>query len=430
MFPISRKVSYLFWTFVEQTALMALPRLVLWPIAAYMVGKESFGIFVFAFAIASILGLQPGNGLATGLLRHLSDYEEPQQRQFSGIALRLCHKAMVVIVGIGMLVFSILGAADLISRPVVYCLIPLILSLYAENQTHLLLTECRFHRQFKQRAIWFTVRSIVNIIGGVAGAKVAGLMGLVWGFSIGNMIVYAILRVQYQEWFRGSYDAKMAGILKKVWLQITIAGIIAIAGPYLNRIILGSIHGFNDTADLVAATSVTFIFLAPITGVSGLLLSIISRYSSIKDLSRQSKIQLFCVFILGAVVCPAGLRLFASRIMNTLYPNFGEASVQLLNILIWMLISETVVNLCRPFVMKFGSVRLVPIINGASLVATLVPAFCLIPVYGTVGAAWAIVVGSIVTGGLWLIATTWVYFRSTKKTGKMNCRIMRPLYVK
>lgn len=408
---LRRNTNYVFWSFIEQASVMAIPRLILWPLAAYVVGKEAFGVFVFSLAITSIVGVQPGNGLATGLLRHLSDYDSEEQKQFCGNALRLCHLAMVIVIAAGLLFLIVLDGINLVSPRVLYCLIPLTLSLYPENQTHLLLTESRFYRQFTTRALWFTFRSFLNLAGGYAGAKLAGLIGLVWGFTLGNAIVYGILRFLYREQFRVSYNTEMREVLKKIWIQITIAGVIAFAGPYLNRIVLGGIHGFNDTADLVAATGVTFIFLSPITCISALLLSVISRYNTIGDLSQSAKAQLLCISFLGVIVCPLGLRFFASPIMGVLYPGFGEESVRLLKILVWMVMSETIICLCRPFVMKFGSLRLVPIINSISLIATLTPAICLIPCYRAVGAAWAIVLGSVVAGGLWLIATGWICFR-------------------
>jgi O-antigen/teichoic acid export membrane protein len=416
MNSLKRNLGYMFWTFAEQASVMAIPRLVFWPIAAYLVGKESFGVFVFAFAITSIIGMQPGNGLATGLLRHLSDYDEAGRRQLCGIAMRLCHRAMVIVVLAGLMLLAVLGSVPLLQRDVLYCLIPLTLSLYSENQTHLLLTESRFRRRFRARAIWFLVRSIFNVLTGILGATLGGLVGMAWGFTAGNVCVYVALRFRYRQWFKASYDEQKASVLKQVWLQITIAGIIAFAGPYLNRIILGSIHGFKDTADLVAATSVAYIFLAPIICISALLLSVISSYTSMHDLSKSAKMQLLAILLFGTIICPIGLRLFAAHIIHILYPGFGDESIRLLHILILLIISETVVNLCRPFVMKFGSVRLVPFINSVSLVATLVPALCLIPFYRATGAAWAIVVGSAVTGGLWMLSLVWIYCRSAEST--------------
>lgn len=411
---IRRNAGYLFWSIAEQASVMAIPRLVLWPLAAYWLGKELFGIFVYAFSITSIISIQPGNGLATGLLRHLSDYNESQRGQFCGIALRLCNKAMLIIISIGLLCFIVLGfvSPKLMPLSVLYCLIPFTLSLHSENQLHLLLTESRFYRRFRGRAVWFAIRSLINLAGGLVGARIAGLVGLAWGFVIGNVLVYGILHIQYRKWFITSHNPEMVETLKKVWVHITIAQIIAFSGPNLNRIILGSFRGFEETANFVAATSVTFIFLSPITSISGLLLSMLSQHTSMRNLSRQAWMQWLFMLMFGAIICPLGLLFFASDIMHVLYPTFGNESVKLLKILIWMVVSESAVTLFRPFVIKFGSVRLVPIINGISLAAILVPAFCLIPVYGTVGAAWAIVIGSITSGGLWVISTAWVYYRS------------------
>lgn len=411
---LKRNFGYVFWTFAEQASVIAIPRLVLWPLAAYVIGKEDFGVFVFAFAITSILGIQPANGLATAILRHLSDYNKEQQQQFCGIAMRLCHRAMIIVLLAGLLCCVIVAGTRLQSSQVVYCLIPLILSLYPENQTHLLLTESRFHRRFRKRAFWFGIRSIIIVIAGYLGAELAGLIGLAWGYSIGHFLIYGFLRYQYREWLKTASDLEMVFVLKKVWLHITVAGVIAFAGPYLNRIILGGLHGFTETADLVAATSVAFIFLAPITSISGLLLSVISRYESINDFSLQARWQWLCMLILGMVVCPLTLKYFSSSIIHFLYPGFGDKSVELLKILIWMIMASTVVNLCRPFVMKFGSVRVVPLINIISLAATLGSALVLIPIYKTTGAAWAIVSGSIVTAALWFLYASRIYILSKK----------------
>ena len=79
-----RDAGYIFWVFAEQAAFLALPRLVLFPLAAYLVGKEDFGVFSTALSVTLLLGIQPQNGLGTGLLRHLSDYSEERRAQFYG----------------------------------------------------------------------------------------------------------------------------------------------------------------------------------------------------------------------------------------------------------------------------------------------------------------------------------------------------------
>jgi len=392
-----------------------MPRLILWPLAAYVVGKEEFGIFVTAYAVAFIVGIQPGNGLATGLLRHLSDYDEQERAQLCGIAMKLGHKATVAIALTGLLLIGIVGYAGLVSWRLLNCIVPLTISLYFENQAHVLLAEKRFRRQFRERTLWLALRSTINVAGALLAAIFAGLVGLAWGFTVGNAVVYIILRMRRGQWFSARYNAGMAAVLKKVWLQITIAGVISVAGPYINRLVLSGVRGFEQTADLVAATSVTFIFLAPITCVGGLLLSIISRYTSIQKLSQRAKLQWLTLLIFGTTICPFVFRLIAPPLILLLYPSFGTEAVVLLRIMTWMIVSETLISMSRPIVMKFGPIQLPAVVNSASLVATLVPALLLIPAYGSVGAAWAIAIGSMATGSLWLGGTGWVYIKSHSK---------------
>jgi len=82
----------LFWNFLEQASAAGISRLVLFPIVAYLVGKDEFGLFATALSFALIVGINPANGLAIGLLRNLSHYQDQQQKQLISTAVRMCHK--------------------------------------------------------------------------------------------------------------------------------------------------------------------------------------------------------------------------------------------------------------------------------------------------------------------------------------------------
>lgn len=398
---LKRDASYVFWMFAEVAATLAIPRLVLFPLAAYFIGKEQFGVFMTAMSLALILGTQPGNGLATGLLKHLSDYPQQQTAQFCGTALRLCHWAMSATVILGLFIITAAGIFKLAPGEILLCLVPLIISLYPENQFMLILTESRVHRHFRGRAVWSLLRAVGVLICGFAGALADGAIGLAWGFLAANVIAYAILQYHYRDWSKASYNAEMAGILKTIWFQMTIAGIMTVSGPYLVRVILSFIHSYNDTADLVAATSVMFLFSVPITCLGGLLLSMISKYNSIEQFSYRGRIIFLLVTLFGITVMPVAFKLIGPFIVRIMFPKFGEDSVRLFVILLWAIPAQTLISFSQPIVIKFAPVRVVPIINFVSMVATLLPAICLIPAYATKGACWAIVAGQIITGLLW-----------------------------
>jgi len=406
---LKRDASYVFWMFAEVGAALAIPRLVLFPLAAYFIGKEQFGVFMTAMSLALILGTQPGNGLAIGLLKHLSDYPQQQTAQFCGTALRLCHWAMSATVFLGLFIVIAAGIFKLAPSEILLCLAPLIISLYPENQFMLILTESRVHRRFRGRAIWSLLRGVGVLICGFVGALADGAIGLAWGFLVGNVIAYAILQFHYRDWSKSSYNSEMARILKTIWFQMTVAGVMTMSGPYLIRVILSAIHSYNDTADLVAATSVMFLFSVPITCLGGLLLSMISKYNSIEQFSFRGKFLFLLVTLFSITVMPVAFKLFGPFTVRIMFPKFGEDSVGLFGILFWAIPAQILISFSQPIVIKFASVRVVPVINLVSMVATLLPAIFLIPAYATRGASWAIVAGQIITGLLWTSVAVLVF---------------------
>jgi O-antigen/teichoic acid export membrane protein len=407
---IRRDAGYVFCMFAETAATLAIPRLVLFPLAAYFIGKEQFGVFMTALSVVLIVGTAPSDGLATGLLKHLSDYPQQQAAQFCGTALRLNHRLMISGILLGIFIIIITVITRLAPWELLNCLVPLAISLYPENQFLLILTESRVHRRFRGRAMWSLLRSGWIFICGLAGVWIDGAAGLAWGFLAGNTIAYAILRFHYRDWYKTVYNPEMAKVLKTIWFQITIASIMTLSGPYLNRIILSAIHSYNDTADLVAATSVMFLFSVPITCLGGLFLSMISKYSSINQFSTRGRFLILMVLLFGVTVIPAAFKLCGPFTVRLMFPKFGENSVRLFSILIWAVSAQTLICFSRPLVIKFAPVRIVPIINGVSMAVTLLPAIWLIPRYATKGAAWAVTIGSVIVGILWSLVAIRVFF--------------------
>ncbi len=408
---LRRDAGYVLWMFAEQAATLAVPRLVLFPLAAYFVGKEQFGVFMTALSVALILGTQPGNGLAMGLLKHLSDYPEWQRAQLCGTALRMCRLAMAVIVALAFLVIAVTGVNKLAPWEVLNYLFPLVISLYPENQFLLILAENRFNRRFRGQALWSLLRSASVLLCGLAGVLVGGAIGLAWGFAAGNTITYAAVWMCYRERYQTSYNPEMGRVLKTVWFQMAIAGVIVLSGPYLNRIILSVTHSYGDTADLVAATSVMFMFSVPVTCLGGLLLNMISRYSSVGQFTVRGKVLYFLTLLFGITVMPFALKLSGPFISHIMFPKFGEASAELFGILSWVIPADTVTCLSRPIVIKFATIRMVPIINSLSMAATLTSSIFLVPSYAVKGAALAVAAGSIVSGILWGLGAIWVFYR-------------------
>ena len=405
---IARLFNHLIWTFGEQVMSIGMPRLLLFPVAALLIGKQEFGIFVTAQSVILIIGLQPSNGLSTGLLRHLSAYSESQQLQYCRAALHMSHIAMIILIGVGLACLATLGLYEIVARDIVKCLIPLLLSLYPENQFALILTELRIKRHFKRRTLWYGLRAIALVTFAIIGAFSGTALGLAWGYLVGSSLAYAILLTSRRKWLSKIYDKKMGQSLKRVWLHMTIAGIIVLSGPYLNRIILSVWHTYSDVADLFAATSVVYLFMAPVTSGGGLLLSLLARYNSIDAFTNRARKQFFVAIIVALVALPIFIKILGPLIVSLLFPAFGSNPRKLFEIAAWIAPGLVLISFTRPFVVKFAPVHVTPIINGFGLVALLLPAILLVPQFGATGAAWAMVIGAAVPGLLWCAAAAGV----------------------
>jgi O-antigen/teichoic acid export membrane protein len=401
---VIRHTGYLFWTLVAQGLDLGGTRVILFPILLYLLGKEEFGVFVIALSIVMIIGIQPANGLMTGLLRYAAEYSEEKRIQFYRTAMQMGYVALGILVVLGLLVVGVLWQITLIPKSLLKCLVPLIISLYADNQFTLILTHLRYRREFRTRALWYGLRSGCSLLGGLAGAIVSGAIGAAWGFSLGIILAYLILRYRYSEWMKVSYNSEMSKVLKNVWFHMTVAGVIALAGPYINRIVLGASHGFANVTELVAATSILAIVMMLISNIGYLTLSVISRYSSIAEMSMKVRIQYLALTGAAAVICPVVTMLFGPILLRVMFSTVFNDSLNLLYIVVLSIPFVVLTQLMRPIVLKFASIKITPIINTFSLVATLLPAVALVPKYEARGAAWAIVIGKSLAGMLWAFA--------------------------
>jgi len=400
--PLYKKqAGYMFWAMSENLLNIGLPRLLLFPLAAYFVGKDQFGAFIMAISITGIIGFQPGNGLATGMFRQLSQHELQEQKLLCSTAAKMCSYAMLTLIVLGLIISFAVYQLTIIEPLLFYCIMPLLISLYPENQFMLNLTELRIRRNFARRTGWYSIRAILILVCGLAGMLTGDAIKFAWGYAIGNFAAYGFLLIYRKDWLNKGYDKSIAASLKEVWLHVTIAGIIAVSGPYLNRIILGLYHEYDDVADLFAASALLFASMIISICMGYVLLSVLARYKSIEDLPNSIRHQFLFVVVLLLVITPVVFWLVSPFVFSLVFPKFGEESKSLLNIVVWAVPFGVLISLMRPFIMKFSDIKIAPLVNILSLIGTLVPAILLVPPLHSVGGAWAIVIGQAVTGLLW-----------------------------
>ena len=408
-----RHSTYLFWTILEQFSISGISRLVLFPIVAYLVGKSDFGLFATALSFVLIVGVNPANGLAIGLLRTFSHYQDRQQEQLFSTAVRMCHKFLTYFVLIVLVLIIGVFTSGMMDKKTYMCLTLLAMSLYAENKFMLILTPLRYKRLFKERSLWFLGCSLCVLVIGLAGCYIFGVVGLAFGMMSANYLMCWIAAKKYYK-ADLEYNIEQAKTLRHVWIHMTIAGMLILAGPNLNRIVLRFFSDNESVADLFAATGIAYVFVAPISNSSGLLLSMISKYKTANEISGYVFKMLFCVTIAGVIIGTALFGWAAPIILKLLFPEFGDRALGLFGILIWMIPSNVVTALVRPLITKFANVAWIPRINFTILAVTLVLMFSLIPHWGLAGAAWSVSICSIIAAILQLVLFCVIYIRSLK----------------
>lgn len=418
---IIRHTPSLFWNFIEQGVNVGISRLVLFPIVAHVVGKDEFGLFATTLSFVLIVGYQPAMGLATGLLRNLASYEDKKQDQLNTTAFLMCHKFLLYFLGslllllVGIMFFGIIGLKTYL------CLTFLGISLYAENELILLLTSLRYKRQFREHAQWYIGSSLCVLTLGLIGLYTAGIAGVAFGIMTANFFVYGLAVKKYFKANTG-YNVVQARMLRWIWIHSAIAGMLILAGPHLNRIVLRMYWDNESVADLFAAAGIAHVFVFPITNSSRLLLSMISKYKTINQLSSKLIKMLFAMMV-GASIIGMVFFIFGSPLLlKLLFPGFGDRASKLFDILVWMIPATITISFVRPFITKFANIAWMPRINLAVLSVTITMMFSLIPHWGLEGAAWSIASGNIFSALLQTVIFLIIYTRAKKalNTGSIS----------
>ena len=76
---LTRFAGYLYWSVADQVVMLGIPRLILFPILAALLGVDAFGSFVIALGIIQLVGLAPSNGLVGYVIRDLVREDAPRQ---------------------------------------------------------------------------------------------------------------------------------------------------------------------------------------------------------------------------------------------------------------------------------------------------------------------------------------------------------------
>jgi len=408
---------YLSWTAADQVISLGIPRLILFPILASMLGEDVFGSFVIALGAIQLVGLAPSNGLVGYIIRDLVREEPPAQAVL--IRTTLVLTAAVVL---PFTLFFIFGA-------------PLVARLYDDNRSllswlpllgfYLLITNIvetllslhRVRRTLGRMTLVHAVQTVclflavpLYVLQGDAGVATAHVLAAV-------AALFAVIILEHRTIIgRPVYSSVFARAALKVWPAFSLSAIIPLSAGYLDRLLLGYWWSPADVAPFFAAVSTASMVAIPATVVSNVTLSMLGRVRDARGFNRRFYtlysfgvlIAAVLVFFIGVLIGEPLLRFFYAKFADEALPlwNYAVAGFALLDITI----------LLRPFVSKFLSPAMLPILSTLTLVARVAPLLVLVPKGGPLGAAQALLIGSVATAVLWFV----LYLRSFIMSGAVT----------
>lgn len=400
---------YISWTVLDQFISMGVPRLILFPILAKIMGVDTFGSFVLALGAILMVGLAPSNGLIGYIIRCLARQNEQGQALLIRTTMVLSLVTMIPI-ALVYVIGSNLIASAFGDDPVVARLLPVLaLFLVLTNVVETSLAAYRVRREFARMTLIHSVQSALLFLAvplyyamGVAGVATAHFLAA----AIALVVIAWLERDVLLK--RPFFSPRSARDAMKVWPALSAAAVITLSAGYLDRAFLGHWWPPSDpeTATVVtsyfAAASMAALVAIPGTLLANMVLSLLGSVQHADHLDRRFyTLYILGVFALAIVVFGVGW-LIGGTLVRTFYPDVAENAVQLWNHVMLGFSIFNVGTLCRPFASKFLSPAVLPMVSIVNFVARVTPLVLLIPTRGAMGAAQGLIIGSSVSSLLWM----------------------------
>ena len=414
---LARFGKYASWTVLDQAVMLGLTRLVLFPVLLWIfvqaldeqAGENLFGSFALAIGFVSLIGNSPSNGLSGYVLRDAVNHEADQQRVMLRTVLLLSiiitlPVALVYVVGGG----PIGRAYDDTALTVLLPFMGVYLLLF--NVAETMISIYRVRRTFGWMVLIHSIHFGLLFLT-VPFYLFFGVAGLGYAYVLaGSAALLGVVFLERQTFLERPYYSRRFRIAAlKVWLPFSAAAFIHLSSGYLDRLLLGYWWPGAELAAFVAAAATARILQLPGSQVSVLLVSLLGRIQTSGRFSRQFYALYAAGSLLTALVVLALGSLLGKFVLNCLYPSLLEEALPLWNWVVGAAAATNVYVACRPFVTKFLPPNYIPIMVGISVAGRLVPVVLLVPRGGSLGAAQAMLIGSVIAALIWFVVFLWSF---------------------
>lgn len=410
----TRLSSYAFWVTAGFILTLAVERLVLHPHLAATFGDVPFGAFVWVLGVVNLVGMVAANGFVINLVRDLKSKQDDEARDFVRQALML-----TAIISAGILTISGFIAypfADEIVRKYGYQLFTT-LSVFAaiRGVQSVLFSILRIERHFR------TIFALRCIEGAImlsilyfAQLEKMWVIGAVYIASVLLPSILAAIREPMIE-LRGKWsDRKQIAGQLQGWMGGAALALTEQGQLQASRLILGATVGSAEVTVLYAGTSMGNFFVAPVSIIGGLLLSIIAAHTTSRLTGKRGLLFLALVVLTGVSIWGAS-HFLGTWLVKWRYPSVAPQTLQFYHLIAGANGLAAIMILLRPVAVRYLPMRWVNATSATTVIAQVGLLLWLTRTYGARGAAIALLLSSLVGATLWL--ATYLYLMSRPPRG-------------
>jgi O-antigen/teichoic acid export membrane protein len=143
------------------------------------------------------------------------------------------------------------------------------------------------------------------------------------------------------------------------------------------------------------------------------LLSMFARYQTIQELGKRRQLIVFSAVFALMILSTSFVYFAGPFVTKLLFPEFAGESARILRSIVLVVPFSVIITFFNPFVVKFGDIRYVSALNFLTLLAHLVPALIMIPLWGIKGAVISLNIGYPISASGWLVAVVLTYRKAT-----------------
>lgn len=381
---------------------LGIEKIVLIPLLLEMMGKDTLGRFILILSWVQLMAQFTSRGAADGIMRLYIKAKEQEGwvtllATGTGMTCLTCFVLLVTAGGVFLAIAR--GNVEPLVVLTAVCLGTFGIFMTAKN---ILNVSFRVDLQFGRIAFVEIFIGIVLLLS-VPLAYLLGIMGAGVGYALAVGLAIGLQLWLIRNKIRGQRFLDMSWV-KPLILVVPIfvlANLLGIAATLSGRLFLGAYRPVGDVTIFFAAEVIIAIVLSPVGFLGSVIYTLVVRKAKVDDISLTVLLQHIVSCVACTILVFVTIRLVGEQILKWRYPSVAEASWPLVKILAIGGSLKTGYFLSRGFVYRFCSFKRILFCLVISFAVVGVMLTIMVPTWGLWGAAWAVSIGSAITGLLW-----------------------------